>query len=91
MGEGYASSYKSLIEDVDWDGYGVGRNPKCANCMVHCGFEPTAVNDAMSHPLKALRAWLSGPRTEGPMAPAPPLTYAVAVDPPEEQKSRRVA
>ncbi len=91
VGEGYASSYKSLIEDVDWDSYGVGRNPKCANCMVHCGFEPTAVNDAVSHPLKALRAWFSGPRTEGPMAPPPPLTYAVAVDPPEEQKSRRVA
>ncbi len=91
VGEGYAPSYRSLIDDVNWNSYGVGRNPKCANCMVHCGFEPTAVNDAVSHPLKALRAWLGGPRTEGPMAPAPPVTYALEVDPPEETRSRRVA
>ena len=91
VGEGYAPSYQALIDDVDWSSYGVGRNPKCANCMVHCGFEPTAVNDAVSHPLKAMRAWLFGPRTEGPMAPEPPLTYAVKVDPPREESSRRVA
>ncbi len=91
VGEGYAPSYKSLIKDVDWNSYGVGLNPKCANCMVHCGFEPTAVNDAVSHPLKALRAWLRGPRIEGPMAPPPPVTYAVEVEPPQEQRSRRVA
>jgi hypothetical protein len=40
--------------------------------MVHCGFEPTAVNDAIAHPFKALRVALRGPRTEGPMAPDPP-------------------
>ena len=91
VGEGYAPSYRSLVDDVDWNNFGVGRNPKCANCMVHCGFEPTAVNDAVSHPLKALRAWIRGPRTEGPMAPALPVLYAVEVDPPEVQPSRRVA
>ncbi len=91
VGEGYAQSYQSLIEEVDWDRYGVGRNPKCANCMVHCGFEPTAVNDAVSHPLKALRTWLKGPTTEGPMAPEPAITYAVEVDPPVQETSREVA
>lgn len=91
VGEGYAPSYQSLIDDVDWNNYGVGRNPKCANCMVHCGFEPTAVNDAVSHPLKAMRTWLLGPATEGPMAPEPPVTYAVEAEPPEEQTRRRVA
>ncbi len=91
VGEGYAPSYQALIDDVDWNSYGVGRNPKCANCMVHCGFEPTAVNDAVSHPLKAMRAWLQGPRTEGPMAAEPPLTYAVEVESPREESSRRVA
>ncbi|MCE5323535.1 adenosyl-hopene transferase HpnH [bacterium] len=36
------SHYKDLIEKTDWDSYGVGRDPRCKNCMVHCGFEPTA-------------------------------------------------
>ncbi|MCE5314881.1 MAG: adenosyl-hopene transferase HpnH [Armatimonadota bacterium] len=36
------SRYKDLIEKTDWSSYGVGRDPRCRNCMVHCGFEPTA-------------------------------------------------
>jgi hopanoid biosynthesis associated radical SAM protein HpnH len=75
VGEGYAKSYEALMNETDWGSYGVGRNPKCANCMVHCGFEPTAVNDAINHPLKALRVALAGPRTEGPMEPEPPPSY----------------
>lgn len=71
VGEGYAPTFKALMEDTDWDNYGVGNNPKCANCMVHCGFEPTAVNDSVDHPLRALRVSLRGPRTDGPMAPEP--------------------
>jgi hopanoid biosynthesis associated radical SAM protein HpnH len=39
----YAKSYKELVEDTDWSQYGRGRHPKCANCMAHCGYEPTAV------------------------------------------------
>jgi hopanoid biosynthesis associated radical SAM protein HpnH len=91
VGEGFSPTFEGLMEEVDWDAYGVGRNPKCANCMVHCGFEPTAVNDAVSHPLKALRTWLRGPRTEGPMAPDPPVAYAVNVAAPSDEGSRRVA
>ncbi len=67
--EGYASSYRSLIEDTEWDKYGIGNNPRCNNCMAHCGFEGTAVNDAFKHPLKALLTSLRGPRVSGPMAP----------------------
>src|ERR1700690_2359545 len=74
--EGYAPAFRSLIEDTQWDKYGVGRNPRCDNCMAHCGFEGTAVDDAFSHPLKALKAALMGPRTSGPMAPELPFTYA---------------
>jgi hopanoid biosynthesis associated radical SAM protein HpnH len=74
--EGYADSYKSLIEDTEWDKYGVGRNPRCDNCMAHCGFEGTAVNDAFSHPLKALMASLRGPRVTGAMAPELPIQYS---------------
>jgi len=67
--EGYAPSYKSLIEDTEWEKYGIGNNPKCNNCMAHCGFEGTAVNDAFRHPLKALLTSLRGPKVSGPMAP----------------------
>ena len=91
VGEGYAPSFRQLMDDVDWGAYGVGRNPKCADCMVHCGFEPTAVNDAVSHPLKAFWVWLKGPRTDGPMAPEPPVTYAVDVASPAHEDPRRVA
>ncbi len=73
VGEGYAPSFKALMEETDWDHYGVGRNPKCAHCMAHCGFEPTAVNETMAHPIQALRTTLLGPRVQGPMAPEPIL------------------
>ena len=45
LGEGYAKTFKELMEDTEWDKYGVGNYEKCANCMVHCGFEGTAVAD----------------------------------------------
>jgi hopanoid biosynthesis associated radical SAM protein HpnH len=66
VGEGYAPSFKALMEETDWDRYGSDRNPKCAQCMAHCGYEPTAVNDAFAHPLKATVVALRGPRTAGP-------------------------
>lgn len=74
--EGYAPTFKSLMEDTDWDKYGVGRNPACDNCMAHCGFEGTAVNDAFSHPFKALSVWMKGPALNGPMAPELPVLYS---------------
>ena len=57
------------METTDWDKYGTGRYEKCANCMAHCGYEPTAAAEAFSNPIKALVTALRGPRTEGPMAP----------------------
>jgi hopanoid biosynthesis associated radical SAM protein HpnH len=39
----YAKTYKELIEETDWEKYGRGKHPNCANCMAHCGYEPTAV------------------------------------------------
>jgi hopanoid biosynthesis associated radical SAM protein HpnH len=76
--EGYASSYRSLIDDTEWDKYGIGNNPRCNNCMAHCGFEGTAVNDAFRHPLKALLTSLRGPTVAGPMAPDPALNFDTA-------------
>jgi hypothetical protein len=61
------------MEGTDWDAYGTGNYEKCANCMVHSGYEATAVKDAISHPLKALGVALRGVRTEGEMAPEIPL------------------
>ena len=74
--EGYAPSFKSLMEETDWDKYGVGRNPACDNCMAHCGFEGTAVDDTFSHPLKALKNFIRGPALSGPMAPDLPILYS---------------
>jgi hopanoid biosynthesis associated radical SAM protein HpnH len=74
--EGYADSYKSLIDDTEWEKYGVGKNPRCDNCMAHCGFEGTAVNDAFSNPLKAMWVSLRGPKVNGPMAPELPILYS---------------
>ena len=75
VGEGYAPTYRSLIDDTEWDKYGTGRNPKCASCMMHCGYEMTAVDDTFRKPLTAARVALFGPRTEGPMVPEPAFTY----------------
>ena len=69
LGEGYARTFKELMEETDWDSYGTGNYEKCADCMVHCGYEATAVTDAVQHPLKALRLALRGIETEKPMAP----------------------
>ena len=73
LNEGYAPSFRALMDETDWEGYGTGRYEKCADCMVHCGYEPTAVTDTVKHPLKALTTVLRGIRTEGPMAPEIPL------------------
>ncbi len=78
--EGYAPSYKALMEETDWDKYGTGRNPKCANCMAHCGYEATAVNQIFAHPLAALKTAMQGPRTEGVMAPELPVRYNTAAE-----------
>ncbi|HEY6377991.1 MAG TPA: adenosyl-hopene transferase HpnH [Candidatus Dormibacteraeota bacterium] len=56
LGDGYAPSYRDLLETTDWDAYGRGRNPKCANCMAHCGYEPTAVAATMASPRESVRA-----------------------------------
>ena len=73
LGEGYAKTFKELMEDTDWDAYGTGNYEKCADCMVHSGFEATAVAEAIRTPWKMLRPALRGVRTEGPMAPDIPL------------------
>jgi hopanoid biosynthesis associated radical SAM protein HpnH len=80
LGEGYAKTFKELMEETDWDAYGTGNYEKCADCMVHSGYEATAVMDAVQHPLKALRVAMKGVRTDGDMAPEIPLERQRAAD-----------
>jgi hopanoid biosynthesis associated radical SAM protein HpnH len=56
LDDGYARTYKELIEDTDWDAFGRGKDPRCANCMAHCGYEPTAVIATMGSLRESLRA-----------------------------------
>ncbi len=88
LGEGYAQSFKELMEDTAWEQYGTGNYEKCADCMVHSGYESSAVIDAVKRPLHIMKVALMGPQTEGPMAPEISLenqrpaeyTYAEHVD-----------
>ena len=73
LGEGYVSTFKELMEDTAWERYGTGNYEKCADCMVHCGFEATAVEEAFKNPLAALKVAVGGIRTQGPMSPDLPL------------------
>ncbi len=69
LNEGYAATFQELMTETEWEQYGTGNYEKCADCMVHCGYEPTAVADTITKPWKALKVALRGPRTDGPMAP----------------------
>jgi hopanoid biosynthesis associated radical SAM protein HpnH len=60
LNDGYADSFHELMQETEWDCYGTGKDARCADCMVHCGFETSAVVDAALHPLKAFRVFLRG-------------------------------
>ena len=56
LNDGYVETYKELIETTDWDKFGRGKDPRCANCMAHCGYEPSAVLATMGSLKESLRA-----------------------------------
>ncbi len=87
LGEGYAQSFAELMESTDWDRYGTGNYAKCADCMAHCGYEPTAADIAFRNPLKLLGLALKGLGTEGGFAPEIDLSKA---RPAEEYHERLV-
>jgi hypothetical protein len=73
--DGYAPSFRSLIEETEWENYGPkSGNPQCRDCMVHSGFEASAVEEIFSSlrgVIAALRAALFGPLIPAPRgAPA---------------------
>jgi hopanoid biosynthesis associated radical SAM protein HpnH len=56
LDDGYVQTYKELIEDTDWSSFGRGNDPRCANCMAHCGYEPSAVLATLGSLRESLRA-----------------------------------
>jgi hopanoid biosynthesis associated radical SAM protein HpnH len=56
MSDGYAATYRELIETTDWSAYGRGKDPRCANCMAHCGYEPSAVLATVGSLRQSIRA-----------------------------------
>lgn len=64
--EGYADSFQELLDSTDWDSYGTGSgNPKCTDCMVHSGYEATAVDatfGSLTGLIASARLTLIGPR-----------------------------
>jgi hopanoid biosynthesis associated radical SAM protein HpnH len=56
MADGYTTTYRELVETTDWDSYGRGRDPRCANCMAHCGYESTSVLATVGSLRQSLRA-----------------------------------
>ena len=59
LDDGYVGTYRELLDDTDWDAFGRGKDPRCANCMAHCGYEPTAVIATMSSLRESVRAVIS--------------------------------
>ena len=65
--EGNVDTFQELLDTTPWEKYGNVNNPKCANCMAHCGYEATAVEDMLAHPLKGMMVSLLGLKTTGDM------------------------
>jgi hopanoid biosynthesis associated radical SAM protein HpnH len=55
LADGYADTYGALMEETDWQKYQNCRDPRCATCLVHCGYEASAVIDAVRHPWEIAR------------------------------------
>jgi hopanoid biosynthesis associated radical SAM protein HpnH len=82
LNEGYAASFRELMETTEWERYGrASGNSKCSDCMVHCGYEPSAVADtfgSLRGLLTVARIVLFGaPRCDEPgpkEVPSPPIS-----------------
>jgi hopanoid biosynthesis associated radical SAM protein HpnH len=81
MSDGYVPTYRELIEDTDWEKYGRGKDPRCANCMAHCGYEPTAVLATMGSLKESLRALRDTAATNRASRPTAAVPAAAAKDP----------
>jgi hopanoid biosynthesis associated radical SAM protein HpnH len=57
MADGYAKTYRELLDTTEWEKFGRGKDPRCENCMAHCGYEPSAVLATMGSLKESLRAF----------------------------------
>ena len=79
MDEGYVASYRELVDTTDWSKYGhASGNPKCANCLMHCGFEPSAVEQTLGS-LQGF--WATVKAVLGPVRPAQPSSEPLLPEP----------
>ena len=78
--EGHVDTFQELLDTTPWEKYGNVNNPKCENCMAHCGFEATAVEDMLANPLKGLMVSLRGPKTSGDMVEVATPSYLESED-----------
>ena len=58
--DGYRETFRQLMEETPWERYGVGNDPRCANCMVHSGFEASAIEAGSKSPADLWRMARSG-------------------------------
>ena len=55
LGDRHTQDVNDLYSDEIWERYGVGKDPRCANCMMHCGFESASIFSALSSPRAAIK------------------------------------
>ena len=55
LGDRHTQDVNDLYSDELWERYGVGKDPRCANCMMHCGFESASIFSALSSPKEAIK------------------------------------
>jgi len=75
LDEGHVETFQELLDQTEWDNYGTeSGNPKCANCMVHSGYEPSAVDATFSSVSglykTALLTLFGAPKKNRPLPPS---------------------
>ena len=60
LGDRHTQKFDNLMDENLWERYGVGKDPRCANCLMHCGFESASIYETFENPLTALKMIRSG-------------------------------
>jgi hopanoid biosynthesis associated radical SAM protein HpnH len=87
--DGYAETFEELMNETEWARFGVGRDERCRDCMVHCGYEASAVDETFSSVsgfLTTIRATLFGHRVNHERFAADSAEEVVAAAPAAEAK-----
>ena len=60
LGDRHTENFENLMDGDLWKRYGVGKDPRCANCLMHCGFESASIYETFENPVAALKLITSG-------------------------------